>query len=105
MEKVVVLRGQLEGFNRLAVEEDGKSAVDIGRTQLCGERKSVQSHDGGVRGAPVTGGLLLRGDEVESLANHLGGLSPFQQGLSREAYGFNRGALAGRVDAGFFGGP
>ena len=71
MQQVVVLRGEGEGFNWLAVEDDLKVAADIGSAALRGEQKRAQGHDGGLGGAPVAGGLLLRGDEVERLADGL----------------------------------
>ena len=45
------------------------------------------------------------GDEVEGLADGLGGLSPLEQRLRGEAGGLDGGACAGGVDAGLFGGP
>ena len=45
------------------------------------------------------------GDEVEGLANRLGGLPPLEQRLRGEAGGLNRRACAGGVDAGLFGAP
>ena len=43
--------------------------------------------------------------KVESLADGLGGLSPFEESLGGEAGGFDGCAGSGRVDAGFFDGP
>src|ERR1700733_12493044 len=59
----------------------------------------------GLSCAPVAGRLFFGGDEVESFANRIGGLLPFEEGLSREAGGFDGCARAGGIDACFFDGP
>src|SRR5215470_13024447 len=52
MQEIIVVRGQLEFFCGLAVEQDLQPAADIRRTLLCRQKQRSQRHDGGLSGAP-----------------------------------------------------
>jgi hypothetical protein len=50
--------------------------VNVGRAHLRGQQQSAKSHDGGLRGAPGAGGLLLLRNKAEGFAPRLGGVAP-----------------------------
>ena len=60
VQQIVILRRQSQFLDGLAVERDFHRAAHVGRAFFGGQQQRPQRHDGGLRGAPGAGGVLLR---------------------------------------------
>ena len=104
MEQIVVVWRQVELLGWLAIEQDLTRAANVGGAFFGGEQERAQRHDGGLRGAPCSRSIFLRGDVLRAL-RAVRSLTRFEQRLHGEPGGLDAGARAGGIDAGLFRAP
>src|ERR1700678_1461471 len=105
MKEIVILRSEEQLLRRLAIQRYLDGAAGLRGALLHRKQEGPQSHDGGLRCAPSSRGVLLSRDVVQRFVRVGRSLAGFKQRLDGKSGRLHRRTRAPTIDSGLLCSP